>query len=152
MSEYINKSHNVSLLLYHLVCPVKYRRKVITSEIESSIRTICLEISERYEINFLEIGLESNHVHFLIQSVPVYSPSKISQTIKSILARELFRIHPELKLKLWGGEFWTKGYFISTVSRNGNEAVIQKYVKEQGKQNPSEESYKIIYQSQLSIF
>ena len=36
--------------------------------------------------------------------------------------------------KLWGGEFWTKGYYVNTVSRHGNEEVIGKYVKNQGKQ------------------
>ena len=148
MSEYIHKKHNVSLLLYHLVCPAKYRRMVFTINVEEQLKEICKEISERYEIIFLEIGIDADHVHFLIQSVPMYSPTKIGQTIKSITAREIFRRVPEVKNKLWGGEFWSKGYFINTVSRNGNEEAIKKYVKEQGR----EEEYKIVYQRQLSLF
>ena len=65
----------------------------------------------RYEIVFLEIGTDSDHVHFLVQSVPMYSPKKIVQIIKSITAREIFKKCPLVKKQLWGGELWTDGYF-----------------------------------------
>ncbi len=66
MSEHVIKRHNKTLLLYHLVFPLKYRKKVITEAIGESLKNICLGISERYEINFVEIGYESDHVHFLV--------------------------------------------------------------------------------------
>jgi len=69
MSEYIHKSHNVSVLLYHFVCPAKYRKVVFSKEVDNEIRNICLEIGKRYEMVFIEIGTDKNHVHFLIQSV-----------------------------------------------------------------------------------
>ena len=84
MSEHIHKRHNVSALLYHAVCPTKYRRAVITEEVEAVLRRVCFDISNRYEITFLEIGADSDHVHFLVQSVPTYTPKKIVRTIKSI--------------------------------------------------------------------
>ena len=93
---------------------------------------MCLEISKRYEVFFLEIGTDSNHVHFLVQSVPTYSPTKIITTVKSLLAREIFAKHPEVKQKLWGGEFWSDGYFVNTVSKFGDESTITKYVRDQG--------------------
>ena len=65
MSEYIHKSHNVSVLLNHLVCPAKYRRVVFTEDVDKELRDICLEISKRYEIMFLEIGTDNDHVHLL---------------------------------------------------------------------------------------
>jgi REP element-mobilizing transposase RayT len=132
MSKYIHKSHNVSILLYHIVCPAKYRRVVITEEVERTLKEICEAISLRYEIIFLEIGAEGDHVHFLVQSVPTYSPTKIVATIKSIIAKKIFEKHPEVKKQLWGGEFWTDGHFISTVSKHGNEEVITNYVRSQG--------------------
>jgi REP element-mobilizing transposase RayT len=132
MSEYIHKSHNVSVLLYHIVCPAKYRRIVISEEVDKTIREVCDEISKRYEITFLEIGTEGDHIHFLVQSVPSYSPTKIVTTIKSIIAREVLPKHPEIKKRLWGGEFWSDGYYISTVSKHGDENVIANYVKLQG--------------------
>jgi REP element-mobilizing transposase RayT len=135
---YIHKSHNVSVLLYHIVCPTKYRRFVISEKVDDTLKKICVEISLRYEIAFLEIGAEGDHVHFLVQSVPTYSPTKIVTVIKSITAKKIFEKHPEVKKQLWGGEFWTDGHFISTVSRHGNEEVITNYVKSHG----TAESYK----------
>jgi REP element-mobilizing transposase RayT len=148
MSEHIIKRHNKNLLLYHLVCPAKYRRDVFSSDVEETLKNVCLKIGVMYEMNFIEIGADENHVHFLVQGVPVLSPSRIVQIIKSITAKELFREHPSIKKKLWGGALWTTGYYINTVGQYGNETVIQKYVKEQGKE------YKQIYRGaiQLSLF
>ena len=148
-SKYIHKSHNVSVLLYHYVCPAKYRRVVFSEAVDNTLKETCIEISKRYQIYFLEIGTDNNHVHFLVQSVPTYSPTKIVTIIKSIIAREVFRSHPEVKEKLWGGEFWTDGYFVNTVSKFGDENTISKYVKEQG----IEKEYKILHNEiQLSLF
>jgi REP element-mobilizing transposase RayT len=76
MSEFIHKKHNVSVLLYHIVCSAKYRRAVFTPEVDEKLKEICEQISLRYEIEFLEIGTDADHVHFLVQSVPTYSPTK----------------------------------------------------------------------------
>ena len=136
--------------MYHIVCPAKYRRVVISTEVDSIIKETCLEIEKRYEIKFLEIGTEKDHVHFLVQSVPVYSLSKIVQIIKSITAKRVFERCPEVKKQLWGGEFWTKGYYAGTVSKHGDEELISSYVKNQGR-NPAE--YKKLYEDrQLTLF
>ncbi len=148
-SEYIHKSHNVSVLLYHYVCPAKYRRVVVSKVVDMTLKDICLEIEKRYEVHFLEIGTDKNHVHFLIQSVPTKSPTQIIKMLKSITAREIFKIHPEVKTKLWGGEFWTDGYFVNTVSKFGNELTISKYVREQG----IEKDYTVLHKGkQLALF
>ena len=146
MSEHILKRHNKSLLLYHIVCPSKYRRKTFNKEVEKTLKEICIEISKRYEINFIEIGSDEDHVHFLVQGVPIQSPRDIVQTIKSITAREIFKIHPEAKKILWGGQIWTSGYYINTVGQYGNEKVIREYVENQGRQ------YKRIHKVQLNLF
>ena len=148
MSEYVHKRHSVSLLLYHLVCPAKYRRVVFSEEVDLELRDICMEIGKRYEIVFIEIGVEKDHVHFLLQSVPSYSPTKIVRIIKSITAREVFMRVPTVKKQLWGGEFWTKGYFISTVSRHGDENTIANYVRNQGR---SEKDYKKLHSQDLQL-
>lgn len=148
MSEHILKRHNKTLLLYHLVFPLKYRKAVITKEIGEGLKDICLEISERYEVHFIEIGYESNHVHFLVQSVPNYAVSKMITMLKSITAKELFQRFPEIKLKLWGGKFWTSGFYVNTVGQYSNEEVIREYVKNQG----MEKEYKKIHSNQLTLF
>ena len=148
MDDHINKRHNKTLLLYHIVFPVKYRNSVITDEVGKGLRNICLDISARYEINFLEIGYEENHVHFLIKSVPSLSISEICMKVKSITAKEIFRRFPEVKLKLWGGKFWTSGYYANTVGQYGNKDVIKKYIENQGK----EVKYQKVYDGQLTLF
>lgn len=132
MSRYIHKSHNVTALLYHLVFPAKYRRAVIDATIDQVPREVCLEIETRYQLKFLEIGTDEDHVHFLVQSVPTYSVTKLVTILKSLTAREIFRRCPEVKKRLGGGEFWTDGYFASTVGRHGNEKAIGAYVRRQG--------------------
>ena len=135
-------------MIYHLVCPAKYRKSVFSEKVDSELKKICLEISERYEIDFLEIGTDKDHVHFLIQSVPKYSPTKIVRTVKSITAREIFKRCPEVKKQLWGGEFWSDGYFLNTVGQSGNERTVRQYVKNQGK----EKEYKELHNQQIRLF
>ena len=148
MGELIRKSHNVSILMYHFVCVAKYRRLVISDKVDQELREVCEEISKRFEIRFLEIGTEGDHVHFLIQSVPSYSPTKIVTKLKSITAREIFLRVPEVKNKLWGGEFWTDGYYVGTVGQHATEDVIKQYVKDQGKEG----KYVMLHAQQLQLF
>jgi len=114
----IHKSHNVNALLYHIVFPVKYRRKVLQFEqIDTCIKDTCKEIGERYEIIFHEIGADIDHIHFLVQSVPKMSPTQIVTTIKSFTAREVFKEYEQtIKQFLWKQELWSDGYYIATVS------------------------------------
>ena len=135
-SEYFKLSHNVSNLVYHIVCPAKYRRVVFDDIVEEHLKNICLGIEQRYEyIHFLEVGVDKDHVHFLIQSLPSKSPTEQVTVIKSVTARQIFKECPQVKKLLWGGEFWTDGYFVASVGKNQNETVIQEYVKNQGKQD-----------------
>ena len=147
MSEYIHKSHNVTVLLYHLVFPTKYRRVVFDDSVEKVLKEVCLDLEDRYQLKFLEVGTDEDHVHFLVQSVPTYSVTKKVRLIKSITARELFRRCPEVKKSLWGGEFWSDGYFCSTVGKHGDESVIANYVRNQGK-----EYKQVHYDGQLALF
>ncbi len=132
MSEYKTKSHNKTNLVYHLVCVVKYRRNVLTEEVENTITNVCLEIQEKYGITFVEIGTDINHIHYLIQAPPKYSPTQIVTMIKSLTARKIFEVNPEVKKYLHKGEFWSDGYWMTTVSQNISEKVIKEYVKNQG--------------------
>ena len=148
MSHLIRKSHNVSILVYHFVCPAKYRRAVIDEKVDQVLKDVCLEIAQRYQIEFLEIGTDKDHVHFLVQSVPSYSPTKIITIIKSFTAREVFVRVPSVKKQLWGGEFWSDGYYVGTVGRHATEDTIRQYVKNQGK----ESEYVQLHVQQLKLF
>jgi putative transposase len=148
MSKVIRKSYSISVLLYHYVCPAKYRRVVFTDQVDQVLKEVCLEIAKRYEIEFIEIGTDRDHVHFLIQSVPTYSPTKIIKIVKSLTAREIFKQVPEVKKQLWGGEFWSDGYYVSTIGQHASEETIQHYVRKQGQ----EAKYQQLHVQQLRLF
>ena len=99
-------------------------------------------------MHFVEIGTDKDHVHFLVQSVPVLTVTRIVMIIKSITARHVFKKMPELKKELWGSSLWTSGYFASTVGKHGNERVIGNYVKEQGRAT----EYVQIHKDQLRLW
>jgi REP element-mobilizing transposase RayT len=125
--------HNAYEILYHFVTPVKYRKALFgVSDRSHTLLSVCKEIEERFEIIFDQVGIDANHVHFLLSAAPKFSPSKIIQIVKSITARELFRKYPDLKKELWGGEFWSDGFYVATVSEHGNKDVIRGYLRKQG--------------------
>ena len=132
MNDHISKKHNKTLLLYHLVFPAKYRRYVFSETVSETLKEVCLGISMRYELHFVEIGMDEDHVHFLVQSVPNLSVTKIVTIVKSITAREIFARHKEVKRKLWGGNLWPSGFYANTVSEYANAEGIQQYIANQG--------------------
>ena len=107
-----------------------------------------MEINKRYEVHVLEIGTDKDHVHFLIQSVPMYAPTKIVRMIKSITAREVFTRIPEGKEEVVGRGGWSDGYFINTVGKMNTKETVQKYIQNQG-QN---QKYDILRKDQLTLF
>lgn len=131
----------------------KYRRLVISEDVDVVLRDVCIEIEKRFEIRFLEIESEGDHIHLLIQSLPMYSPTAIAKKVKSITGREVFSRVPWVKKKLWGGEFWTDGYYVSTVGEHANEEVIRMYIQNQGKTGDYRQLHKAErVMEQLSLF
>ena len=74
---------------------------------------------------------------------PKYSVGEVVRKFKSITARELFKKFPDLKKELWGGEFWSGGYYVGTVGEGGGWNVVKKYVANQGK-DPETEQLRLI--------
>ena len=97
------------------------------------VKSVCKEIEERFSLVFEMIGFDDDHVHFMVQSRPKYSPSRIFQIVKSLVAREIFARCPEVKKSLWGGEFWSDGGYVGTVGEGVNADVIRDYIKKQGR-------------------
>lgn len=122
---------------YHIVFPVKYRRALLDKEVVQIIKETALGIQERYAIEIEAMGMDKDHIHILCGAYPKVSPGQIVQTFKSITGREIFRRKPSVKKQLWGGEFWTDGYYVATVGDRANWATVEKYIQEQGK--PKEE-------------
>src|SRR3989344_3701566 len=136
--------HNAYQIHYHFVIPVKYHLSIFgRSDREQTLITICTEIEERYDWIFEQMGIDQNHVYFLISAAPKYSPSAIIQGIKNITAKELFRRHPDLRDELWHGELWTDGFFVATVGEGGNRDIIKQYVANQGKKKLEDNQLKL---------
>ncbi len=131
--------HNVSECYYHIQLTIKYCRKVFQGGIEKKIIEIMFGFRERYYIDVHTIGFDKNHVHFLCRFLPKYSGGQVIRLIKSITSRIIFQSIPEIKRELWGGEFWSDGYYIGTVSGRGDRKIIEKYIKNQGREEDAKQ-------------
>ncbi len=126
--------HNVSECYYHIQLTIKYRRSVFDGEIEAEMIGIMAGFKERYYIDVQTVGYDKNHVHILCRFLPKYSGGQVIRLIKSITAHKLFEKFPDLKRQLWGGEYWSDGYYIGTVSGRGDRKIIENYIKKQGRE------------------
>ena len=136
--------HNVYDTHYHLVFPIKYRKALLSDEIPLALTKIAEEIALRYDIEFEKIGYDQDHVHILASFAPKYSGSSVVGTFKSITARELFKQFPLLKKQLWGGEFWSDGFYLATVSERGDWQTVERYVANQGKTRSTSYQLKLL--------
>jgi putative transposase len=137
--------HNVYDLHYHCVFTVKYRRALLDLAAVAELTRISLEIQERHEIKIECLGTDQNHVHLLCAAPPALAPSDMVRIYKSITARELFKALPLLRKELWGGAFWSGGYFITTVGQRGGYEAIKRYVQSQG-QTPEEANLRLLFE------
>lgn len=128
---------------YHIVFPVKYRRALLSEPIVRYIKLIAQQISERYELEIEEMGCDLNHIHLLCSFSPKYSGGQVVRLFKSITARELFKRFPELEKELWGGEFWSDGYYLATIGERGNLKIVENYIRSQG-QVPEEVQLRLV--------
>lgn len=117
---------------YHIVFPVKYRKSLLDEEVTRVIEETAGRIEERYSIEMEAIGTDKNHIHLLCSGHPKLAPGRIVQIFKSITAREIFRRKPEVKRELWGGEFWSDGYYVATVGERADWHTVERYVQRQG--------------------
>ena len=126
--------HKAFRIKYHFVFVIKYRKDLFLNEkYVNTFREVCKGLEERYSMKFETMGFDEDHVHFLLQSVPKYSPSQIFRLVKSITAIKLFEKHPDIKKELWGGEFWSDGGYAGTVGEGINAEIIRKYIQQQGR-------------------
>ena len=118
---------------YHIVFPVKYRKALIDDEVRAIITEIAEAIAERYAITMEAIGCDKDHIHLLCGAHPKLAPGRIVQIFKSITARQVFARKPSVRKELWGGEFWSDGYYVATVGERGDWTTVESYVQKQGK-------------------
>ena len=127
--------HNVSDCYYHIQLTVKYRKSLLNEVVQETIREAMEGFEERYAVEINLMGFDRNHVHILCRFLPKYSGGQVIKVMKSISAKLVLMRVPGVKQELWGGEFWTDGYYIATVSGKGSKGVIEEYIRNQGREN-----------------
>ena len=144
----IKKGHHCAYdTHYHLVFTVKYRRALLTPALVDEMVRVGREIEQRYEIEIECFGADKNHVHLLCSAHPKVSPGQIARIYKSIWSiwvRELFKTFPQLKKELWGGQFWSDGYYVANCAERGNWTALVRYVKNQGLK-PEDINLRLVY-------
>ena len=132
--EIKHAAHCSYRIRYHMVFVVNYRKKMLLERTRIEfLKEIMEGLSERYYFEFDAIGIDEDHFHVVVGAAPRYAPSDVTSVIKSWSARLIFKKYPYIKKELWGGEFWSDGGHIDTVSEYGGLERIKKYVLEQGR-------------------
>ena len=126
-------SHSKWLCKYHIVFTPKYRRKVIYYQLRADIQKIIKDLCKWKGVEIVEGHMMSDHVHLLLSIAPKYSVSQVMGYLKGKSAMMIFERHANLKYKFGNRHFWAEGYYVSTVGLN--TATIQKYIKEQEKED-----------------
>ena len=129
--EYYSSEHLVYKCHYHVIFCPKYRHKIIVNEIEKRFKEICYEVAETYDFEIIEMETMPDHVHLLISCNPRFGIMTCIQRIKSITAKMLYKEFPYIKRNyLWGGKFWSRSSFVSTVGSVSLETV-KAYIENQ---------------------
>ncbi len=117
---------------YHIVWCVKYRHDVLVGQVDVDVKQLLSQIALNNDVVILEMESDKDHIHLLIDCKPQHYLPNIVKAFKGVSARFLFKKHPALKNRLWGGHLWNPSYFVATVSEN-TEAQIRKYIQSQKK-------------------
>jgi len=107
----------------------KYRKMILKGDLAKRLKVVFEEIAERYEFEIDTMEVKDDHVHLFLSAPPRYSPARVVQVIKSISAKMVFKEFPEVKKQLWGGEFWSDGYFVRSVGDKVTSDLIRRYIK-----------------------
>ena len=119
---------------YHIVWSTKYRRKVLTSEIEARLKEILATVGKQKGFEIFEIEvITKDHVHVFVSAIPKISISYIAKMMKGISGRLLLKEFPEISKELWNGELWNPSYYVETLGSVSEEA-IREYIQNQEKE------------------
>ena len=118
---------------YHVVWSVKYRRKILSEDVELYLKELVQQIAvdKGFTVHLFECG-EGDHVHCFVSGPPKLSITDIVKYLKGITGRKLFEQFPEIKEKLWKGQLWNHSYYVETIG-SVSEENIRRYIEKQTK-------------------
>ena len=113
---------------YHVVWCPKYRRKILTGDIEKRLKEIIIEKTKELKSELIELEIMPDHVHLLIEVDPQFGIHKLVKNIKGYTSKILRQEFKVLTTKL--PTLWTNSYFISTVG-GAPLSIIKQYIENQ---------------------
>ena len=126
--EYKSNQNIVYSCKYHVVWCPKYRRRVLTSEVEERLKVILREVAEERQAEIIELEVMPDHVHLLVEVDPLFGIHRLIRLMKGRSSHHLRKEFPWLKKRL--PTLWTNSYFVSTVG-GAPLAVIKQYIENQ---------------------
>ena len=129
MSPVKRTSHAVYDLKYHFVWIPKYRKMILREEIAKRVEEVFREVAEIYEFEIERMAVVEDHVHIFLSAPPKYAPGEIVRILKSRSAKVVFKEFTDVRRELWGGEFWSDGYFVRSVGDEVTAEVIRRYIE-----------------------
>ena len=134
VGKLLHASYTVHEMKYHLVWSMKYRKKLLyKKEYKEKLKELVAEIAERYWYTIHALATDGDHIHIFLQAAPDDGVPDVVKTIKSITARKMFEIFPNMKKQMWGTKLWEQGYFVRTVGDETTSESIKHYIERQGK-------------------
>ena len=129
---YNSKNHSKFILRYHIILVCKYRKNLMIQYGEF-VKENMLSISQKYDFTILEIEVDKNHIHLLVESEPKVSPLMIVRVLKQQITIKLWnKFSDKLSKYFWKERtFFTDGYFVSTIGEVSTE-TLRKYIQNQG--------------------
>ncbi|WP_154531358.1 IS200/IS605 family transposase [Inconstantimicrobium porci] len=129
---YNSKNHSKFILRYHIILVCKYRENLMIQYGEF-VKENMLSISQKYDFTILEIEVDKNHIHLLVESEPKISPLMIVRVLKQQTTIRLWnKFSDKLSKYFWKERtFFTDGYFVSTIGEVSTE-TLRKYIQNQG--------------------
>jgi len=138
MSRFKKLSHTIYECKYHIVFCPKYRFKILREDIAEYCRQQLYFLCKQKDlVEILELNIQEDHVHLVIEIPPKYAVSSIMGFLKGKISIRLFHHYERIGKQYWGRHFWSRGYCVSTVGLD--EGQIRKYVKWQEKKEKDNE-------------
>ena len=109
-------AHTTWKCQYHIVFTPKYHRKIIYGALRAEIGKILRELCERKEVEIIEAHAMPNHIHMLVSIPPNEKVSSFMGYLKGKSTMIIFERYAHMKYKLGNRHFWSRGYYVSTVT------------------------------------
>ena len=124
MSRYAKNAGAVFSLKYHIVWCPKYRRPVLTGDVEIRLKELLHDIAAELSMTVHALEIMPDHVHVFVEADPRWAVTEIVNRLKGRTSRMLRQEFSELRSRL--PTLWSRSYFASTVGAV-SEKTIQRY-------------------------